>query len=549
MKIFKKNFSFALSYLAVCLILAALFTFAYNFAMLRKAYSIAFSLEQQNIDFLVSIVFLPFSIFMLTFTLLCFSKIEKFVFGFLIAVACVVSYAQIYYGIVFDKEMIRNIFETDQQEATAYLSLNLIVWLVLLGALPIALLSKVKIKYPSAKREILQKLGSLISCFAVIGLIATFNFDDYATAIRNNVELRSMPVPFYALKSTYKYVKKTYFTTPLPYVTQGTDAQQAPREGKRNLVVLIVGETQRAMNYQLNGYSKPTNEFTIPKGVFSFKDVSSCGTATAQSVPCMFSNLGREKYNIDKANAQDNILHVLTRAGVNVLWLENDGGCKGVCDKVPNIDLRKKYMATGRHSKYCPGKSCYDEVFMPELDETLGKLPRDKDTLLVLHVMGSHGPAYFERYPLSAKKFTPDCDRSDVQFCTLEELSNEYDNTIRYFDYVMSLIIDKLAETKDLNASLFFVSDHGESLGENGIYLHGLPYMIAPKEQTHVPLLAWMPDNFNAANGVDVACVKQYAATGTYSHDNLFDTLLGLFRVKTEIYRPEMDILKPCVKN
>lgn len=529
----------------LCLVLAVFFTFVYNFALIRKTLALAFALSVDDYDFNLSIPVLPICIFNLVFVVLCIRKIEKYIFSFLMLVSCFLAYAQLSYGIVFDTEMIRNIFETDQQEAFSYFSPTLVLWLALAGVLPVWLLWKTKIHYPPVKREIAQKLKSVVLTLAMFGLIAVFNYDDYATTVRNNIELRNMPVPFYALKSTYKYVKQEHFQSgPTVIATIGEDAtQKDSRRDKKNLVVLIIGETQRSMSYQLYGYARPTNEHTSKLGVFPFNDTVSCGTATAYSLPCMFSNLSRKEFNIPKANARENVLDVMARAGVNIVWLDNDGGCKGVCDRVPTVNIRKKY---GTDAKYCPGKYCYDEALLPALEETLATLPADKDNLVVLHAMGSHGPAYYERYPLAHKTYKPDCDRSDVQFCEQAALINTYDNTIRYFDYVMSKVIEKTADADNWNAALFFISDHGESLGENDIYLHGLPYMFAPKEQTNIPFIGWMPGDFNGTNKIDDACVKKKAAAGGFSHENLFDTLLGLFDVQSSVYRAELDIFEGC---
>lgn len=527
------------------LALAALFTFVYNFAMLKKMMGAAFSIPTQDYDFNASIPFIPLCAFNFVFVLLCLRRVEKYIFSILIALSCLISYAQINYGTIFNIAMIRNIAETDGQEALSYLNPSLILWVAAFGALPLWLLWRTTIVYPTPKKEFIQKAKSIVATLAAIGVIAIFNFDDYATTVRNNIVLNKMPVPFYALKSTYKYVKEEYFQTPVARIALGEDAVQRPGKKKKELVVLIVGETQRAMSYQLNGYTQNTNEFTLKHGVISFRDVSSCGTATAYSVPCMFSNLSRHEFSVPKANAQDNILDIAQRAGVNVTWLDNDGGCKGVCTRIKYEDIRKKFLTSSRRAKYCPAKdSCYDEVFLPALDETLPALPKDRDNLLVLHVMGSHGPTYFERYPLAFQKFLPDCDHSDVQNCTHQELLNEYDNTIRYFDYVMAEIIEKLKTQKQWNTSLIFVSDHGESLGENGIYLHGLPYMFAPKEQTHVPFIVWL--SWEKSKEIDTPCLQKKAVQGSYGHDNIFDTLLGAFRIDTKAYRPEKDIFKDC---
>ena len=96
------------------------------------------------------------------------------------------------------------------------------------------------------------------------------------------------------------------------------------------------------MNYQYNGYDRPTNQYTMSQNVLSFGDVESCGTATAVSVPCMFSNMNRDNYNSVVAKNSDGVLDIVQRAGLNVFWLDNDFGCKGACKNVPTYEYNPK---------------------------------------------------------------------------------------------------------------------------------------------------------------------------------------------------------------
>ena len=304
--------------------------------------------------------------------------------------------------------------------------------------------------------------------------------------------------------------------------------------------MLVLGETARAQNFSLNGYDKDTNPYTSQQGVVSFSNVSSCGTATAVSVPCMFSRLQKSNYDKRLAIAQQNVVDLVKLAGADVLWLSNNNGsCKGVCTRVENHQL-----STDPVNPLCDSEFCYDEALLAPLKTKLSSLTQN-NTLIVLHVIGSHGPTYFKRYPKNKTRFTPDCPRSDIQHCSPEALINTYDNTIAYTDFVLSQIIaqlNTLAGQENIETSMLYISDHGESLGEKGVYLHGLPYAFAPKEQIHVPMIFWA-DAHNT--NFDMACLIKMADE-PLSQDNIFDTVLSIMSVKTKAYNQQLDAFLPC---
>jgi lipid A ethanolaminephosphotransferase len=166
--------------------------------------------------------------------------------------------------------------------------------------------------------------------------------------------------------------------------------------------------------------------------------------------------------------------------------------------------------------------------------------------LVVMHQLGSHGPSYYKRYPPAFRKFLPACESDDLRQCDAKAIVNAYDNTILYTDFFLGKVIDFLAEAqKSHDTALLYMSDHGESLGEGGLYLHGIPYAIAPQAQTHVPFVLWMSPAFRSDVGVDEACMRARAAQPV-SHDDLFHTLLGVFDVRTSVYDPKLDIFAGC---
>ncbi|EGT3628570.1 phosphoethanolamine--lipid A transferase [Morganella morganii] len=487
-------------------------------------------------------LFLAFAL-SFVFSLFTVKYLVKPFFIILTLLSSSVFFAAYQYNVVFDYGMIENTFQTNHAEALMYVNFASIINMLITGILPAYLIYKADIQYQPFFKELLHKVLFMLTMLAGLAIIAFFYFQDYAAFGRNNDELKRYIVPTYFIGAASKYINVHYLQTPMEYQQLGLDAKNVSTNpnGKPNLLVLVVGETARSMNYQYYGYDKPTNAHTQDQGLIVFKDTHSCGTATAVSLPCMFSRMGREDYDSRRAYAQDTAVDVLNHGGIKVQWFDNDSGCKGVCDQVENITID-----LNSDPELCTGQYCFDQVLLNKLDETLATAER-KDTVIVLHVIGSHGPTYFLRYPPEHRKFTPDCQRSDIQNCSQDELINTYDNTILYTDYIISEVVKKLQNQQDkFDPAMLYLSDHGESLGEKGMYLHGAPYSIAPIEQTSIPMLAWVSEDFSKDNHLDMACLAEHAAKGGFSHDNLFDSLLGLMNVKTEVYQPKLDIFASC---
>ncbi|MEY4754981.1 MAG: hypothetical protein RJA44_2656, partial [Pseudomonadota bacterium] len=330
----------------------------------------------------------------------------------------------------------------------------------------------------------------------------------------------------------------------------GLDAKLAPlAAGQRPpLLLLVLGETARAANFSLYGYARPTNPELSKLPVLAFSDVSSCGTNTAASLPCMFSLLGREAY-LAQERPQENVLDLLQRAGLAVLWLDNQSGCKGQCDRVASASAHTPAPgAAPLPAGLCHGEECFDAVLLHGLDERIAALPaerRARGVVLVMHQMGSHGPAYYDRSPPDRKPFQPECNTSVLQDCEPQSLVNAYDNSIAYADHIVASAIGWLRRQQQFDPLLMYLSDHGESLGENNLYLHGLPYSVAPREQKHVPLVVWWPALERQPADPLGACLRQRLAT-PLSHDHLSHSLIGWLGVQTADYRRERDLFAPC---
>ena len=529
-----KNNSITMNMVSLITIVSLYFAVVFNYPINEKIYLLS---QGQSIFLFLTPAILTCA-FIIIFSVFAFPYIFKGIVTLLLLTSAMAFYAALQYNTMFDYAMVENIFETNVGEATSYLSSASVLYFILFGVVPTLLLLKVKVvRHASWSKELFHR--ALLVSLAIIGLlsISIVYFKDYASIGRNNSYLNKMINPADAF-NTVKYLNNTYFTAPMEYKKLGEDAALIPaKNGKPTLMFLIVGETARAQNNTYNGYERETNPYTKDLGLIAFQNVSSCGTATALSLPCMFSNMPRTSYNRERANSQDNALDILSHAGVTSVWIDNDGG-----DKVVAKNIEKKMITDHSDPKLCDGLSCYDEILFKGLDERIAAT--EGDQLIALHTIGSHGPTYWKRYPEDMAVFSPACNRSDIENCSDEEITNVYDNTLVYTDYIIAKAIKKLETYSDkYNVVLLYISDHGESLGENGLYLHGAPYMIAPKEQTQVPWYIWMSDDYATQKGIDKASVIEKAVTGEYSHDNLFHTLLGLYGVTTKAKDNALDIM------
>lgn len=526
------------------LLAALFFALVLNALFLMRAWEIIPYTRVHDYLFAASMPVVLVAAFYLLFSLLAWPWIRKPLLIVLILASAAANYFMHSFGTVIDTNMIENVFESNAQETGALMSRNYVIWMLLMGILPVALVCSVRIS--NRQRwwwNLLQRLASALGAVLVILLMAVLFYKDYASLIRNNKGLVKMITPANIVSGTGHYVDQRYLQGSQALVKIGEDAKKGPlitAGPKKTLVVLVVGETARAENFSLGGYARDTNPQLKKQQVIYYPNASSCGTETAISVPCMFSNMPREHYDANLAHHQEGVLDVLAHAGVSVLWRENDGGCKGACDRVPHTDMTQWQLP-----QYCHDGFCLDDVLLHRFDNYVDSL--HNDGIIVLHQMGSHGPAYFKRYPAAFQRFTPTCDSNQIQDCDHQALVNTYDNSLLYTDDMLSRTIDKLKGLSDrFNVALVYLSDHGESLGEHGMYLHGAPYLFAPSQQTHIPLLLWMSPGYAAAYHIDQACLRQQAAETAVSQDNLFHTVLGLFNIQTQQYQPQLDMIKSC---
>jgi lipid A ethanolaminephosphotransferase len=494
-----------------------------------------YPISTSTVPFLISVA-VVFSCFLVLFFSLFNSRLTlKPVLIFSVLVAAFISYFANSYSAIIDDTMIQNVLETNASESMDLINSKLFLYLFFLGILPAWLIYKVKTPHQTIRRSIISTLTT-ISISLLIIMIALFSFSKFYTSFfREHKPLRYYTNPTYAFYSAGKYIGNKFNSGKTQIKAIGLDAKKDKTSQGRRLAIVVVGEAARADRFSLNGYEKETNPLLQHEDIINFSNLYSCGTTTAISVPCMFSYLERHNYSDKKAKSTENILDVLARGGVKVLLRDNNSSSKGVADRV----LYENYRSP-KNNRICDGE-CRDTGMLVGLQDFINQ-QAEGDILIVLHQMGNHGPAYSKRYPEAFEKFTPVCRTNQLEECQQEEIGNAYDNAILYTDYFLTQTIELLKQNDGkFQPALIYMSDHGESLGEGGLYLHGMPYFMAPDAQKHVGALMWFGKS--AKQQIDTEKLKN-VADNDFSQDNLFHTLLGFMRVKTSLYKEEKDILQ-----
>jgi lipid A ethanolaminephosphotransferase len=468
------------------------------------------------------------------------TKLLRAVAALILLLAASCGFFMSQYGVIIDESMIRNAIETTVLEATPLLSGAYFRHVVLYGALPAAVVFVVPLARLNWRTELLVRLGTAVVGVALLGVTLYVTFAVTAFFGRENDGLRLQINPAYPLYSAVKFGMRS--GDEVLEARRPLEVKLAPAVAPRKpvLVVLVMGETARADRFSLNGYERDTNRYTRGRGVVNFPRVVACGTSTAESVPCIFSGLGRKKFSHAAAMANESIVRAMQRLGISTFWRDNSTGCKDVCD-----EQHFEQRANWAHAGLCDAAGCFDELLLEDFDALLTGGARDH--LIVLHQRGSHGPAYHTDVPQWAKQFFPECDLPNLRNCDQAAINNSYDNTILYTDYFLSRVIDELERRSGaFDTAMLYVSDHGESLGENGLYLHGFPYAMAPREQIEVPMLFWASPGFYADRAqVDEQCLRRSAEIAT-SHDAVFHTLLPIFGLESPLYDERLDVMAAC---
>ena len=498
------------------------------------------------------------------FCLLCWGRAAKPV---MIAVAWIAAFAghfMLNYGIAIDTSMLINVLQTDVKEAGDLMHWSLFVTVGAIAIPPTWWLLRTPLQRRTGWRAGLRQLG--VAALSVVALLAVVlaAFQPISSAMRNHTQLRFMMNPLstvYAMGNVVAQQVHKRDTTIYPIGQDAKLGASYTSQTQAPIYVLVVGETGRAGNFGLNGYTRNTTpQLSTRKDLVNATNAWSCGTSTAVSVPCMFSHQGRA--GLGDSKSYENVLDVLQRAGLAVLWVDNQSGCKGVCDRVHRADTlptstktadNAHSLSAAQQKALCTDGECVDMALLEQLDDRINALPtaqRQQGVVLVLHQMGSHGPAYFKRSQQQDKRFMPECTSVSLQSCDQASLVNAYDNSIVATDRMLGQLLQWLDQKSQRQpTAMMYVADHGESLGENNIYLHGLPYSVAPDVQKHVPWITWLSPLMQQRMGVSTACLQQAVGSAKISHDNYFHSVLGLADVQTSQHNAKLDIFASCANS
>lgn len=513
------------------------------------------SFDQTLSQRLVGVLGLALLIAGVTGTLLCvlnWPRVLRPVASLMLIVTALNAHYMWQYGVVIDPTMLANALHTDLREVRDLLSPSLLLSVVTLAVPPLWWLWSKPLAYRPLMAQLARNLLGAVLGLLMVVVVVLASYQGLASLMRNDKTLRYMASPLNAVYAGGVLAAEQWPRQMRALQPVGEDARLGAsyaQQSRPPLLVLVVGETARADSFMLDGYARPTTpalaRWQAEGELVNFSQVQSCGTNTQVSVPCLFSPLTRQQGG-DRTAEHENLLDVLQRAGLAVLWLDNQSGCKGVCDRVPHASTLALQVPG-----LCEGGECFDAVMLQGLDQRIAALDpqrRARGVVVVLHQMGSHGPAYFKRTPASHKPFQPECRSNTLSDCPAEQLVNAYDNTVAYTDHFLDQTLQWLqaqARSGSHDTGLIYLSDHGESLGENGLYLHGVPYSFAPRQQTHVPMVAWLSPGLRERSGLSLDCLRARSAE-PISHDHFFHSVLGLMDVNTQAYLPTLDALAPC---
>jgi len=437
-----------------------------------------------------------------------------FAFGNALALYFVMTY-----HVILGLSMMGNLLDTNVSEATSYFQFKIITYLILLGLIPSYLLMKVSIQ----KGGRLQALKSAASIMLVALAWAYLASSTWLWYDKNAKSLGGLMMPWsYVGNSIRQQMKRSKSKPPilLPKASFHTD--------NKLVVVLVIGESARAENFSLYQYDRLTNPMLAKSDAVALANTSSCSTYTTKSVRCILSH---QKLGNGFSQTYEPLPNYLQRQGVDVIWRSHNSGA-------PALKVHE-YQTAGSLKGQCQGSNCdYDEVLLSHLKEKI-QASDHKKTLIILHQSGSHGPSYHEKYPKAFEKFKPVCKSVDLHQCTNQSLINTYDNTILYTDYFLSKTIETLKNIPHTPTLMIYISDHGESLGEYGLYLHGTPFSIAPNVQKEVPFIVWMSDAFKEQKHLTNASLTTQKE---HNQHQVFHSIMGAFDMYSSVYDPSQDI-------
>jgi glucan phosphoethanolaminetransferase (alkaline phosphatase superfamily) len=472
--------------------------------------------------------------FLLTLFLFCCSfhkKIFKIAVFILLILATVFAFFYNRFSTIIDQRIIANALDNLHDTSNVIDIYGLILYLFFYLLLPFFFICKFEIT-PKKDKKTISILAIIFIIFAIT--LSRFNHEVRKAALTSHPPISLIDSIAQYFDDFHPLIHNKQKLKPITEIIH--DAKINSHKIADLKVVLIIGESARAKNFAIDGYKRNTTPHLIQQNnLLSFNDVKPCSNLTRLSVTCMLSFNGSKKmqYEIE----QESIIKLFAHLGFTTAWLSSQKAF-GDDNSLMILGMQsQRYLFGNSISKKIGGKQIYDEYLLDFLSEEIaGK----KDNFVVLHTQGSHF-IFNDRYPEEFKKFTPTCDNINPRRCKREALVNSYDNTVLYTDFFIAKAIEQL---KDKNAILFYVSDHGQFLGENGIYYHGNSGDIAHPEHI-VPMFLWMSDSL-IKNKFYRQKFKnaQQKINQKLSHDNLFDSLLNCSGIDSKAFNRRLSLCK-----
>lgn len=413
------------------------------------------------------------------------------------------------YDVLITDSMMGNVFNTRYSEASGFFSWIAVLYIIFLGILPCVFVVSRKVDFGNAKLFFKRTGVALATILAMVAI----NINNFTWIDRNATQLGSLLMPWSYTVNTFRYIsaekKRNAKEILLP------DAKIASES--KDVVVLIIGESARRENFSLYGYNKPTNPLLEQENVVALI-AKSAATYTTAGVKAILDHKPTDKlFEI--------LPNYLYRAGVDVIWRTNNWG-------EPPVHIEKYQRVADLKALYPEADERFDAILLEGLKDVIESSSADK-VFIVLHTSTSHGPIYYSKYPSEFERFTPVCTTVEMAKADPTELMNAYDNTIVYTDYLIDSVIEILRTIPTRRAAMLFVSDHGESLGENNLYMHGVPMALAPKEQVEIPFIVWSSEGTES--------IKQLEEVGQY---HTFHSVLDFLGIESEIYNPELTVFR-----
>ena len=459
--------------------------------------------------------------FMLTYLSMWLLRI---VARILLAIFAIINATAVYfiitYSAIINATTIENVFNTRYSEASGFFSWSLWMFIAVFGVLPALYCLMQPVVIGKAK-----KLGIYCgSSLAIILLVASLNISQTLWISQHDTELGGLLQPWSYVVNTCRVISS--------YQDEQAEEIKLPdgtiADHEKAVVVLVIGESARKANFQLYGYQRDTNPLLSKQEGLKVYQATACATYTTAGTKAILEPK-------DSGDLYELLPNYAFRTGVDVSWRTSNWG-------EPPIHIDEYLTDTDLSDLYQGKSNDYDDILYYGLRERIESSKKDK-VLIILHTSTSHGPKYADKYPKQFEVYKPVAKNIEEGEKNIGMLINAYDNTIRYTDFLLNSLINTLREMKDWHSAMIFISDHGESLGENKMFMHGLPMKLAPKVQYEIPFLVWTSDGFrtykqtsssqDAPEGELPAVLEQHY---------IFHSVLNLLSIQSPAYNKDYDI-------